>query len=75
VKQGKPTSTWDSGIDADAYTQYAWEYGTPTSVSNERIFTFPGRVGTGHYGGGQSQVRVTINGKGRIHGTPWGPET
>lgn len=73
--QGKPTSAWDPGFDADAYTQYAWEYGTPTPAGNERIFTFDHRVGTGGYGGGQSQVRVVIDGKGQVHGTPWGPET
>ena len=38
IKQGKPTSAWDPGFDADAYTQYAWEYGTPTPAGNERIF-------------------------------------
>lgn len=31
-------------------------------------------IGTGPNGGSQSQVRVSMNGKDEIHGTPWGPE-
>lgn len=34
-----------------------------------------GPVGRGAYGGTQSQIRVSIDGRGQIHGTPFGPET
>ena len=60
--------------NADSLTLHAWEYGTPTANPNIRIFDFQRPIGTGFYGGSQTQVRVSINSRGEIHGSPWGPE-
>jgi hypothetical protein len=74
LKVGKAASVWNSEIDENPYTQYAWEYGNPTSNPNLRTFDFQDPVGTGAYGGTQTQVTVSRNPTtGRIHGYPSGP--
>jgi hypothetical protein len=77
LKVNKPTSAWDPAIDADAYTQYAWEYGTPSANNaNVRAFDFDHPVGAGGFGGTQAQVTVSLNPTtGEIHGYPSGPVT
>jgi RHS repeat-associated protein len=74
IKQGKPTSTFfdrESGLN---FTREAWVKGTPIgSQENMRLYEFGRPVGVGPRGGYQTQVRVSIDAKGRIHGSPWGP--
>jgi hypothetical protein len=74
IKQGKPTSVFHASENADSLTLYAWQHGKPTANPNIRIFDFQRPIGTGFYGGSQTQVRVSINSRGQIHGSPWGPE-
>lgn len=74
IKQGKPTSVFHASENADSLTLYAWQHGTPTANPNIRIFDFQRPIGTGFYGGSQTQVRVSVNSRGQIHGSPWGPE-
>ena len=74
IKQGKPTSVFNASENADSVTLYAWEHGTPTANPNIRIFDYQRPIGTGFYGGNQTRVRVSINSRGEIHGSPWGPE-
>jgi hypothetical protein len=75
IKVGKPTSSWLPGEDADALTTTAWQGGTPVPNNpNLRVYDAGRPIGRGAYGGTQSQIRVSINGRGLIHGTPWGPE-
>ncbi len=78
IKQGKNTSTWDvPREEADRLTREAWRNGTQTSPKNPNIrdYEMNKRIGTGQFGGGQTKVRVSIDGKGRIHGHPNGSET
>ena len=72
--QGKPTSTWNPGEDHDALTQEAWQKGTCTTDPKIRTWDAGRPIGTGMNGGSQSQIRVSKDGQGRIHGTPYGPE-
>jgi hypothetical protein len=72
----EPTSAWAASIDADAYTQYALEYGTRTANPNMRRFGFDYPVGSGAFVGTQSQVTVSRNPTTRrTHGYPSGPVT
>ena len=76
VRSGKPTSTFDGSADsADELTREAWRNGSPTDRPNVRDYDYGRRIGTGPRGGGQSRVRVHMDGQGRIHGHPAGPET
>lgn len=62
-------------VDPDGLTRTAWQNGTQVpNNSNLRIYDAGRPTGRGAYGGTQSQIRVSINGRGLIHGTPWGPE-
>jgi RHS repeat-associated protein len=76
VKEGKPTSTFDSREIADQLTQEAWQNGsTVRNRPNLREYDFGRPVGKGPRGGSQSRVRVHQDASGRIHGHPSGPET
>ena len=39
-----------------------------------RLFDFEKPIGIGPQGGYQTQVRVPVDSKGTMHGTPWGQE-
>jgi RHS repeat-associated protein len=75
IKQGKATSTFFDAAQADAATLEAWRKGTPlTPEGTLRLHDFGRAIGTGPEGGGyQTQVRVSLDKSGQIHGTPWGP--
>jgi hypothetical protein len=73
VSQGKATSTFRNAQEAEALTREAWANGTPLDA-NMRVHDFGRAVGTAPRGGGyQTQVRVSVDARGTIHGTPWGP--
>ncbi|HUT57768.1 MAG TPA: RHS repeat-associated core domain-containing protein, partial [Phycisphaerae bacterium] len=74
LKQGKTTSTFFGEKSGNAWTQKGWREGTPTGDPNIKIYDAGVSVGTGPNGGMQTRVRVVRDSKGRIHGTPWGPE-
>ncbi|MFE5557007.1 ricin-type beta-trefoil lectin domain protein [Streptomyces sp. NPDC056544] len=70
-----PTSVFNSRAEADAYSAYAWEHGTPVpGRPNVRDFDFGKPVGQGPRGGWQTTVRVHLDSGGRIHGHPKGQE-
>lgn len=73
IKQGKTTSAFFGEKSGNAWTQRAWREGIPTAPGI-KLYDPGVSVGTGPNGGMQSQIRVVIDGQGRIHGTPWGPE-
>ena len=56
-------------------TLEAWQKGTPLGTDGKmRLLDFGRPVGVGPGGRGyQTQVRVSIDSAGKIHGTPWGP--
>ena len=67
------TSTFLNAEQGEAATREAWEKGTRLD-DNMRLYDFGKPVGVGPGGGGyQTQVRVSIDSGGKIHGTPWGP--
>jgi RHS repeat-associated protein len=69
----KHTSTFFSRGEANALTLETYQNGDKLSDAL-RLKYFYKPVGIGPNGGGyQTQVRVSINGKGEIHGSPWGP--
>jgi hypothetical protein len=75
VDRNEPTSAFDSYAEAEKYSRYAWEHGTPVAGDpNRRDYTFNKPVGRGPKGGWQTTVRVHMDGSGRIHGHPKGPE-
>jgi hypothetical protein len=52
------------------------EEGDPSSTNpNVRVYDFNGPIGDGGFGGTQTQVRVSLDTKRAIQGTPWGPVT
>ncbi|MGD9369380.1 MAG: RHS repeat-associated core domain-containing protein, partial [Desulfobacteraceae bacterium] len=71
---GKKTSAFFGKESGNKWTQKAWKEGTSTADPNIKILKTDVSVGTGPNGGMQKQVRVVMDGKGQIHGTPWGPE-
>jgi hypothetical protein len=75
IKFGKLTSTFFDKASADSLAVEAWQKGTPLSANGSiRLYEFSKPVGTGPFGGGyQTQVRVSMDAMGQIHGTPWGP--
>jgi hypothetical protein len=75
VAQGKSTSTFLNPAEAEELTQQAWQNGQPVGgQGNMRTFDFGRPVGVGPNGGGfQTSVRVSMDGRGLIHGTPFGP--
>ena len=74
IRQGKTTSAFFGEKSGNEWTQRAWREGTPTADPKIKIYDAGVSVGTGPNGGMQTQVRVSIDSQGRIHGTPWGPE-
>jgi hypothetical protein len=75
VKHGKPTSTFLNPAEAEQLTLEAWAKGRPVGgQENLRIHEFGRPVGVGPAGSGyQTQVRVSMDASGQIHGTPYGP--
>ena len=75
IAQGRLTSAFRNAEEAQALTREAWARGTPLGADGKmRLLDFKRPVAVGPNGGGyQTQVRVSIDGKGTIHGTPWGP--
>jgi len=75
LRGGKRTSTFFSAEQADQVTIQAWEKGKHLSKDGKlRLFDFGKPVGVGPEGGGyQTQVRVSMDSAGTIHGTPYGP--
>jgi len=74
LKAGKSTSTFADRATADSLTQDTWDTGT-SQPDGSKIKDYVRPIGEGPNGGTQSKVRVTIDSKGTIHGTPWGPVT
>lgn len=70
----KKTSAFFGKKSGDKWTQKAWKEGTPTADPNIKILRTNVSVGTGPNGGMQKQIRVVMDSKGKIHGSPWGPE-
>jgi uncharacterized Zn-binding protein involved in type VI secretion len=77
VKQSNPTSSFDNEADATKYTQEAWEKGAEVpGRPGVKDYDFGTRVGDAANGKGyNTQVRVTIDSAGKIHGFPKGPVT
>lgn len=77
VKQSNPTSSFDSEADATKYSQEAWEKGRQVpGRPGVKDYDFGTRVGDAANGKGyNTQVRVTIDSSGKIHGFPKGPVT
>jgi hypothetical protein len=75
MRQQDTTSTFLNPEEVDDLVVYAWQHGAPTgSQGNLRIYDFRRPIGVGSSGGGyQTQVRVSMDTRGRIHGTPYGP--
>ena len=71
----KLTSTFFNQSQAESVTNEAWLKGARLGTDGKmRLFKFGEPVGVGPAGGGyQTQVRVSIDASGKIHGTPWGP--
>lgn len=69
------TSTFFGSEQAAAATQEAWNMGTSIDADGKmRLLDFGRPVGVAPGGGGyQTQVRVSMDSSGKIHGTPWGP--
>jgi hypothetical protein len=69
------TSSFFDAKQAESVTLEAWQKGTPLGADGKmRLFDFGKPIGVGPGGGGyQTQVRVSIDSGGKIHGTPWGP--
>ncbi|MEV8349719.1 hypothetical protein ACFVTT_21070 [Streptomyces niveus] len=75
LKQSTPTSTFATRNEADAYAQHAWRNGTPVpDRPNMRDYEYGKPVGKGPKGGWQTRVRAHIDGSGRVHAHPVGPE-
>ncbi|RVX41120.1 intein/RHS repeat-associated protein [Nonomuraea polychroma] len=75
VRRGEPTSYFNSRAEADAYAEYAWKHGKPVpGRPNVRDYDFGKPVGRGPRGGWQTQVRVHIDGSGKVHAHPKGRE-
>jgi hypothetical protein len=74
LASGKPTSTFFDASQAKSVTLEAWQKGTPLGTDGKmRLYEFGRPIGVKPGGGGyQTQVRVSMDAKGRIHGTPWG---
>jgi RHS repeat-associated protein len=75
VAGGKLTSSFFDAKQAESVTVEAWQKGTPLGTDGKmRLFDFGKPVGVGPGGGGyQTQIGVSIDSGGKIHGTPWGP--
>ncbi len=75
IKGGKWTSSFLSGLQGELVTLEAWKNGTPLGTNGTmRLHEFGKPVGVAPTGGGyQTQVRVSMDASGQIHGTPWGP--
>ncbi|MGK3985800.1 hypothetical protein WME99_22325 [Sorangium sp. So ce136] len=73
VASGKMTSTFLDPKKADALTQEAWAKGTPIGSNGDlRLYDFGTPIATGPGGGGyQTQIRVSMDAKGQVHGSPW----
>lgn len=74
IKQGTTTSAFFGEKSGNAWTQKAWREGIATRDPKIKIFNAKVSVGTGPNGGMQRQIRVVMDARGRIHGSPWGPE-
>ncbi|EOT4001614.1 RHS repeat-associated core domain-containing protein, partial [Escherichia coli] len=75
LKQGKPTSAFDSQADVDKLVRDTLEHGNPVPNQPGKFDLETGSpVGTGPNGGTQSKVRVHIDSKGEAHGHPAGRE-
>jgi RHS repeat-associated protein len=75
VKQGKPTSAFDSQSDVDKLVRNTLEYGNPVPNQPGKFDLETGSpVGTGPNGGAQTKVRVHVDSKGEAHGHPAGKE-
>lgn len=75
IRNGTPTSTFNSRAEAHAYAEFAWKNGTPVpGRPNVRNYEFGRPVGRGPNGGWQTKVRVHINGAGRVRAHPKGKE-
>nr|WP_272897233.1 hypothetical protein [Escherichia fergusonii] len=75
LKQGKPTSAFDSQADVDKLVRDTLEHGNPVPNQPGKFDLETGSpVGTGPNGGTQSKVRVHIDSKGEVHGHPAGRE-
>jgi hypothetical protein len=75
IAAGTPTSGFVSQAEADAFSRYAWEHGTPVpGRPNLRDFEFGKPVGRGPNGGWQTAVRAHVDNDGRVHGHPKGRE-
>lgn len=75
IRQGTPTSYFNSRSEAHAYAQHAWQNGTPVpGRPGMRDFEYGLPVGRGPNGGWQTMVRAHIDGSGNVHAHPKGPE-
>jgi len=74
IKSGKLTSAFLSAKQGEAVIIEAWKNGTHLGANGTmRLHDFGRPIGLGPAGGGyQTQVRVSIDASGQIHGTPWG---
>ena len=69
----KPTSSFSNKASADRLTQEAWRKGKSVN-GNPKLKEYDFKETIGHFPNGtpQTKVRVSMDGKGRIHGTPYG---
>jgi hypothetical protein len=76
LEDGKPTSAFYNGRDANRYTYDAWHHGSPVR-GNPRVreYDYGRPIGIGPRGGTQTRVRVHMDNQNDIHGHPSGPET
>lgn len=71
IKQGKVTSSWDTGNNPDELTIEAWKKGTPVPGRPQmKEYDFGRQVGTSSNGNPLTKVRVSQDGGGEIHGHP-----
>ena len=75
LKQGKPTSAFDSQADVDKLVRDTLERGNPVPNQPGKFDLETGSpIGTGPNGGSQTKVRVHVDSKGEAHGHPAGRE-
>jgi RHS repeat-associated protein len=78
LKQGKATSSWNSGANPDTLTRQALANGKPVRSARGEVihgkfqYDFKRPVGTTQSGRVQTSVRVHVDASGAIHGHPVG---
>jgi hypothetical protein len=73
LKFEKSTSSWSDAVDNESLTRQAWAKGKPYKGRQDvREYDFGYVVGYGPNGSPQTKVWVSMDGQGRIHGTPVG---